>query len=142
MVFNSVVSLKEEKSKTESAGKAASGTSSNANAQREAQAKREARLAIPKEDFFKKIEDYQGIFSKFDDAGMPTHDKGGEELTKSALKKVRRGVGWCEERKMRVSARSERRADKDACTWKYDVQRRRAKRGARAQRGVSSSDIP
>ena len=92
MVFNSVVSLKEEKSKSEPAGKAAGGSSSNANAQREAQAKREARLAISKEDFFKKVEDYQGMFSKFDDAGMPTHDKDGEELKKSTLKKLKKDL--------------------------------------------------
>ena len=37
---------------------------------------------------------------------------------------------------------AKRRIDKNACTWKYGVQRRRAKRGVRAERGVSSSDIP
>ena len=41
-----------------------------------------------------------------------------------------------------ISRDTQVRADKDARTWKYDLQRRRAKRGARAEQGVSSGDTP
>jgi len=31
---------------------------------------------------------YEGLYSEFDDKGVPTKDAGGEALTKSAIKKL------------------------------------------------------
>jgi len=51
------------------------------------QAEKERLAAVPPANLFKQGE-YEGLYSKFDDAGVPTHDKEGEELTKSARKKL------------------------------------------------------
>lgn len=48
-------------------------------------AEREARAKIPPSELFKSCTD---LYSKFDENGLPTHDKDGEPLSKSALKKV------------------------------------------------------
>ena len=45
-------------------------------------------MKIDPADFFKLAPEYEGRFSKFDDKGIPTHDAEGNELTKSALKKL------------------------------------------------------
>ena len=45
-------------------------------------------MKIAPEDFFKLAEEYKGKYSKFNEKGTPTHDADGNELTKSALKKL------------------------------------------------------
>jgi glutaminyl-tRNA synthetase len=89
IVLNSIVGLKEDVAKkADSKGEEKKGGGGSADATRLKQEKQKARLAVPLEDFFRKIEDYQGLFSKFDDKGIPTHDKDGEELKKNAVKKL------------------------------------------------------
>ena len=64
--------------------------SAAADAQRQRQAILTARLSISKSDFFKKVSDYAGMFSKYDEEGFPTHDAKGEEVKKSAAKKLKK----------------------------------------------------
>ncbi|XP_076450719.1 cysteine--tRNA ligase, cytoplasmic-like isoform X2 [Babylonia areolata] len=54
-------------------------------AQEAAKAEKDAQKKIPPSELFTSQTDK---FSKFDDKGMPTHDAEGNELTKSALKKL------------------------------------------------------
>lgn len=49
---------------------------------------KEARMKILPEHFFKECEDYKGLYSKYDDKGIPTHTADGEALSKSAIKKL------------------------------------------------------
>ena len=37
---------------------------------------------------FKTFSEYEGLYSKYDDEGVPTHDAAGEPLAKSAVKKL------------------------------------------------------
>ena len=88
VVFNSVVGLREDvKKETKKEGDKKGGGGSS-DAIREKQAKQKARLAIPLDQFFIKVDDYAGMFSKFDDKGIPTHDAAGEEVKKNPLKKL------------------------------------------------------
>ncbi|GMH99721.1 hypothetical protein TrST_g13109 [Triparma strigata] len=87
IVFNSIVSLKEDVAKTTKKDATASAA---ADAQRQRQAILKARLSISKSDFFKKVSDYAGMFSKYDEEGFPTHDAKGEEVKKSAAKKLKK----------------------------------------------------
>ncbi|CAK4614784.1 hypothetical protein LEN26_010952 [Aphanomyces euteiches] len=48
----------------------------------------EAEMQIAPVDFFKLSAQFQGKFLSFDESGTPTHDGKGEELTKSARKKL------------------------------------------------------
>lgn len=89
IVFNSIVSLKVDIAKDTKKDATASAA---AHAQRQRQAILKARLSIPVEEYFKKVEDYAGMFSKFDVDGFPTHDKDGEELKKSAAKKLKKDL--------------------------------------------------
>ena len=46
-------------------------------------------MKIAPEDLFRMAEEYKGKYSKFnDETGVPTHDIDGNELTKSAMKKL------------------------------------------------------
>jgi glutaminyl-tRNA synthetase len=89
IVFNSIVGLREDVAKKDTAEKKeGGGGGGSADEIRAKQAKQKARLAIPLVEFFVKCEEYKGMFSKFDDKGIPTHDKDGEEMKKSVLKKL------------------------------------------------------
>lgn len=46
-------------------------------------------MQISSEDFFKLAPEYAGKYSKFGEDGIPTHDMEGNELTKSAKKKLK-----------------------------------------------------
>jgi len=56
-------------------------------AYRELKAKRAAAASIPPSEFFR-VGEHESKYSLFDDRGVPTHDAGGEELPKSAKKKL------------------------------------------------------
>jgi cysteinyl-tRNA synthetase len=51
------------------------------------QAEREAKARVPPQEMFIKLTDQ---YSKFDEQGIPTHDKAGEPLPKNALKKLQK----------------------------------------------------
>ena len=51
-------------------------------------AEKEAKAKVPPSDMFKTFSEYEGLYSKYDDEGVPTHDAAGEPLAKSAVKKL------------------------------------------------------
>ena len=55
-------------------------------------AEKEAKAKIPPSEMFKQGE-YEGLYSKYDAEGVPTHDAAGEELTKGAVKKLMKAHG-------------------------------------------------
>ena len=55
-------------------------------------AEKEAKAKIPPSEMFK-IGEYEGLYSKYDDEGLPTHDKDGEELPKGQVKKLVKAQG-------------------------------------------------
>lgn len=55
-------------------------------------AEKEAKARISPNDMFK-VGEYEGLFSKYDDVGMPTHDKDGVEVPKAQLKKLAKAHG-------------------------------------------------
>lgn len=92
LIFNRTVTLKEEVNKKKAS---LSKREEEANDARKAKQKadlaaKEARMKIAPEDFFKEADEYKGKYSKFDDNGIPTHDADGTELTKSAMKKLKK----------------------------------------------------
>eukprot|EP00594_Rhizosolenia_setigera_P016456 CAMPEP_0178962906 /NCGR_PEP_ID=MMETSP0789-20121207/14667_1 /TAXON_ID=3005 /ORGANISM="Rhizosolenia setigera, Strain CCMP 1694" /LENGTH=688 /DNA_ID=CAMNT_0020647193 /DNA_START=117 /DNA_END=2183 /DNA_ORIENTATION=+ len=89
LVFNRTVSLKEEAFKkvlTEDEARAIEERREKAKKDKE---EKEARMQISSEDFFKLAPEYAGKYSKFGEDGIPTHDMEGNELTKSAKKKLK-----------------------------------------------------
>lgn len=56
-------------------------------AQAAAEALKEAQRRIPPQDLFKTETDK---YSKFDDNGLPTHDKDGNEVSKGLVKKLQK----------------------------------------------------
>jgi len=88
LVFNRTVSLKEETFKKEmTAEEIAAVEARKAKGKAEMEAK-EIKMKIAAEDLFKLDPEYQGMYSKYDDAGIPTHLADGTEVTKSAMKKL------------------------------------------------------
>lgn len=88
LVFNRTVSLKEEKFKKELTDKEVAAIDARL-AKKEAEYKaKEARMKIPVEDLFKLALDYEGLYSKYNEAGIPTHKADGTEISKSAMKKM------------------------------------------------------
>eukprot|EP00531_Pseudo-nitzschia_arenysensis_P009525 CAMPEP_0116132062 /NCGR_PEP_ID=MMETSP0329-20121206/9348_1 /TAXON_ID=697910 /ORGANISM="Pseudo-nitzschia arenysensis, Strain B593" /LENGTH=698 /DNA_ID=CAMNT_0003626553 /DNA_START=132 /DNA_END=2228 /DNA_ORIENTATION=+ len=91
LIFNRTVTLKEEVFK-----KKVSKREEEANAARKAKqaadlAAKEARMKIDPKDLFKLADEYKGKYCKFDEnTGVPTHDADGTELTKSAMKKLKK----------------------------------------------------
>jgi len=93
LVFNRTVTLKEEVSK-----KKASLTKREEEANEARKAKqradleaKEARMKIDPKDLFQQADEYKGKYSKFDETtGLPTHLADGTELTKSAIKKLKK----------------------------------------------------
>eukprot|EP00934_Nitzschia_sp_Nitz4_P000178 Nitzschia sp. Nitz4//scaffold47_size129522//25073//27127//NITZ4_003541-RA/size129522-processed-gene-0.33-mRNA-1//-1//CDS//3329552770//178//frame0 len=79
LVFNRTVNLRDEATKAKS-------RKAEQDAQRAA---KEARLKIPPEDLFRVSDEYQGMYSKYNEkTGLPTHTADGTELSKSQLKKL------------------------------------------------------
>lgn len=88
LVFNRTVSLKaeikvHEKTDAELAAIDARRTKTKAD-----EAAKKERLKIAPEDFFTLAAEFVGKFTKYDDTGLPTHDKEGVEVTKSMRKKL------------------------------------------------------
>jgi glutaminyl-tRNA synthetase len=95
LVFTRTVTLKEEVVKKK-ASNALSEREEEANKARKLKqqadkAAKEARLKIDPKDLFRLADEYKGQYSKFDpETGLPTHDAEGIELTKSAVKKLKK----------------------------------------------------
>ena len=93
LIFNRTVTLKEEVFKKKAT---LSKREEEANAARKAKQKadleaKEARMKIDPKDLFQQAEEYKGKYSKFDEkTGLPTHDADGTELSKSAIKKLKK----------------------------------------------------
>mmetsp|Transcript_1261 Transcript_1261/g.3253 ORF Transcript_1261/g.3253 Transcript_1261/m.3253 type:complete len:467 (+) Transcript_1261:2-1402(+) len=83
LTFNRVVPLKESSDKKKLEGKS---TGSRKDAQAAAAAEKERLQKIPPEEFFKSERGAE--FSAYDETGLPTHDKDGNPLPKSASKKL------------------------------------------------------
>jgi glutaminyl-tRNA synthetase len=89
LVFNRTVSLKEDPVKKKLSDDEMAALEAKKAAARNAVAEKEQRMQIDPLRFFQLAPEYQGKFSTFDPAtGFPTHDAEGNELTKSALKKL------------------------------------------------------
>ena len=95
LLFNQTVSLKEEIAKKTTAN-VRTRKEEEANLARKRKQKadlqaKEARMKIPVNKLFQEAEEHKGKFSKFDpNTGIPTHDNNGIELTKSAIKKLKK----------------------------------------------------
>ncbi|CAJ1355901.1 unnamed protein product [Effrenium voratum] len=63
------------------------GSRHNQEAYEALAAQRAQAALVPPEEMFKQG-DYEGKYSRYDDLGLPTHDKEGAELAKSAMKKL------------------------------------------------------
>ena len=88
LVFNRTVSLKEEVAKKSLSKKEEEALAERKAKQQADKLAKEARMKIKPEDFFKVDEAYKGVYSKYDDKGIPTHLADGTELSKSAVKKL------------------------------------------------------
>ena len=84
VVFNSIVGLKEEKSKN-TAGKD-SADNEKKNSQRARQEMLKQRLSVHPSEYFTIV--YPGKYKQIDKDGVPTHDGEGEEIAKSGRKKL------------------------------------------------------
>jgi predicted methyltransferase len=88
LIFTRTVSLKEEtfkKELTEEELMEIETRKAKAKADLEAKAK---KMKIAAVDLFKLAPEYQGMYSKFNEEGIPTHLADGTEVTKSAMKKL------------------------------------------------------
>ena len=86
LVFNRIVQLKESTVKKNMTG---TNTRSRKDEQAAQKAEKERLRAVPPSEYFKQGE-YEGMFSKFDESGFPTHEADGKEVTKSAAKKLKK----------------------------------------------------
>ena len=86
LVLNRTVSLKEETFKKELTEEELAKI--DERKAKTNKADKEARMKIPLEDFFKLAPDFKGLYSKYNDTGVPTHLVDGTALTKSAMKKL------------------------------------------------------
>eukprot|EP00392_Amoebophrya_sp_AT5.2_P009124 g9152.t1 len=87
LVFNRVVQLKESsvvKNMTDT------NQSSRKEEQERQKQEKEKLRKIPAGEYFKTWPEFHGLYSAFDEKGLPTHDKEGAELTKSAKKKLQK----------------------------------------------------
>ncbi|KAL9188688.1 hypothetical protein ACHAXT_007066 [Thalassiosira profunda] len=88
LVFNRTVSLKEDKAVKKVSNAEVEQQRKRAEQQRSAAAARDILMTIEPKDLFRLAPEYQGKYSKYDDAGIPTHLADGTEVTKSAKKKL------------------------------------------------------
>ncbi len=90
IVLNRTVSLKEEEFKKKvSADEQAALDARRLEQRRQLEAK-EARMKIHPKDLFREAPEYIGKYSQYDSEGIPTHDASGLELTKSAMKNLKK----------------------------------------------------
>jgi len=87
LVFNRVVGLKETTAKQAAEGKTGA---SRKDAQAAAAAEKARLTKIPPAEFFKSERGDE--FSAYDENGLPTHDKKGDALPKSAVKKLQKDL--------------------------------------------------
>eukprot|EP00566_Odontella_aurita_P007834 CAMPEP_0113539290 /NCGR_PEP_ID=MMETSP0015_2-20120614/7835_1 /TAXON_ID=2838 /ORGANISM="Odontella" /LENGTH=707 /DNA_ID=CAMNT_0000438951 /DNA_START=88 /DNA_END=2211 /DNA_ORIENTATION=- /assembly_acc=CAM_ASM_000160 len=88
LVFNRTVSLKAEiKVHEKTPAELAAIEARRSKAKADEAAKKE-RLKISPEDFFKLAAEFKDKYTRYDDTGLPTHDKDGKEVTKSMKKKL------------------------------------------------------
>ena len=88
LVFNRTVSLKEEVAKKQISEEDAAALKRRKEKQQADKEAKEARMRIALVDLFRLAPEFAGLYSRFDDDGMPTHDVEGKEVTKSSLKKL------------------------------------------------------
>jgi len=88
LVFNRTVSLKEEKEKKILSAEEEAVAQKRADKTKADTAAKEARMKIAPVDYFKLLPAYKGMYSKYNDQGIPTHLADGTEITKSATKKL------------------------------------------------------
>jgi len=99
LVFNRVVPLAESSGKRELEGNSGA---SRKEEQATREAKKELMARILPADLFKTTRGAD--FSEYDDKGLPTHDKDGKELSKSAVKKLQQELA--QHAKVYTSARA------------------------------------
>eukprot|EP00558_Chaetoceros_sp_UNC1202_P014486 CAMPEP_0197233786 /NCGR_PEP_ID=MMETSP1429-20130617/1763_1 /TAXON_ID=49237 /ORGANISM="Chaetoceros sp., Strain UNC1202" /LENGTH=291 /DNA_ID=CAMNT_0042692097 /DNA_START=26 /DNA_END=901 /DNA_ORIENTATION=- len=88
LVFNRTVSLKEETFKKQlTKEELAEIDKRKAKTKNDSEAK-EILMKIVVEDFFKLAPEYKGLYSQYNDTGIPTHLADGSTVTKSAMKKL------------------------------------------------------
>jgi len=89
LVFNRIVSLKEEVFKKKVTEEETLAIMARKEKSKKDKEDKMVRMKIPLEDFFKDAIEFKGKYSKYiDDTGLPTHLADGTELTKSAMKKL------------------------------------------------------
>ncbi len=88
LVFNRTVSLKEEREKKEMTDKEEEENLRRRQKQQADKEAKELKMKIAVVDLFKLAPEYKGVYSKYNDDGIPTHLADGTELTKSAMKKL------------------------------------------------------
>ena len=89
LVLNRTVSLKEEVFKKELTAEEEAAVEARKSKGRKDVEDKEKRMKIDPKDLFQVAEEYTGKYSKFHpETGIPTHTADGEELTKSAMKKL------------------------------------------------------
>ena len=88
IVLNRIVSLKEEGPKKKLTATEQSKLDDRRSGTRAAMEAKERRMLIEAVNLFREWDEFKGKYSKFDDKGIPTHDAEGNELTKSAMKKL------------------------------------------------------
>jgi len=104
-VFNRIVSLKEEVFKKSVSEKITTEGLARREKTQKDREKKEVRMKIKPEDLFKEAPEYMGMYSKFNEDGLPTHFSSGLLLTKSAMKKLNKEMTkhkrayslWCKE---------------------------------------------
>jgi glutaminyl-tRNA synthetase len=88
LVFNRTVSLKEETFKKELTEEEERKIQERKEKTKADKIAKEERMKIELVDLFKLGKEYKGKYSKYNDDGIPTHLANGEEVTKSASKKL------------------------------------------------------
>ena len=89
IVFNRTVGLKEEAGKKVLSKNEEQKLEDRKAKQAADKAAKQARMKIPPQLLFQQGEEYEGLYSKFEDeTGLPTHMADGTELSKSQIKKL------------------------------------------------------
>lgn len=91
LIFNRIVTLKEEVSKKTLSPEEEKALQDRRDRAKKEIAEKEIKMKIDPMELFQVAEEYQGKYSQYDDkTGIPTHDSDGTKLTKSATKKLQK----------------------------------------------------
>mmetsp|Transcript_25562 Transcript_25562/g.29497 ORF Transcript_25562/g.29497 Transcript_25562/m.29497 type:complete len:687 (-) Transcript_25562:103-2163(-) len=90
LIFNRTVSLKEETAKKQVSNEEQAVLDKRKADQRAATKLKEERMKIAPSDYFKVDDEYKGKYQNFGEDGIPTHLMDGTELTKSAMKTLKK----------------------------------------------------